>query len=211
MQVEIKKLPKATVQLDVTVPAEKVNEVRELVITKLAETTEIKGFRKGNAPRDLVEKSLDQATLNGEIVNSLLEKYYVEALKQNKVAPISNPKVEVKAFSLEEDFVFTATVAIRPDVKMQDYKKALKQKAEEKSKEVAKQKEAALKEDKPLGQIHDHLHTNEIIEILTDSAEVEVPDMLIDDEIDKYMARFVDQIQALNMDMKDYLLSLIHI
>lgn len=205
MQVEIKKLPKSTLQLEVTIPATNVEEVRKLVLNKFSETMEVKGFRKGNAPIDLVEKSLDPAKFNGEVVNTLLEKYYVEALKENKIAPISNPKVEIKAFGEYKDFVFTATVAIRPDVKIGDYKKALKKKTEEKKAEIQKQKEAALKEGKSLENFHDHLHTDEIIDVLTESAELEIPEMLIEDEIDRYMARLVDQMQAINMQMEQYL------
>ncbi len=205
MQVKIEKLPKSTLQLEITVPAEKVEQAKKETIEELAKTTELKGFRKGNAPIDLVEKSLDPTKLNSEVINHLLEKYYVEALKENKVAPISHPKIELKAFGEYKDFVFVAKVAIRPDVKMGDYKKAIKKAAEEKKEDARKQKEAALKEGKPLEHVHDHLHTPEIIDLIADSAEMEVPEILVEEEIDRYMARLVDQIQALGMQMSEYL------
>ena len=85
-------------QLNISVPVDKVKETYNEVLGDFSKSVEIKGFRKGNAPIDLVEKSLDPAKVNGEVVNKLLEKYYIQALKENKINPLSNPKVEIKKF-----------------------------------------------------------------------------------------------------------------
>lgn len=205
MKVETKKLPKSTIQLDITVPAEKVKETYDEVLASVAESAEIKGFRKGKAPKEVVEKSLDPAKINGEVVNKLLEKYYVQALKENKINPISNPKVEIQNFNLEEDFEFTAKVAERPDVELGDYKKALKEKLEKRHEEIQKQKEEALKKGENLENAHDHLHTQEIIQTIVEKTEVEVPELLVEDEVNRMRARLVDQMQNLDMEMEDYL------
>ena len=207
MKVETKKLPKSTLQLNITVPVNKVKEAYDEFIELSVKSVEIKGFRKGNAPRDLVEKSLDPAKVNGEVVNKLLEKYYIQALKENKINPLSNPKVEIKKFGLEEDFEFVATVAVRPDVKIGDYKKVLKEKLDERKKESEKLKETALKKGDDIKNIHNHLHTNEIIKIIVDSAEIEVPELLIEDEVNRMRARLINQTETLNMTMEQYLLA----
>ncbi|MBD3366385.1 hypothetical protein GF360_03560 [candidate division WWE3 bacterium] len=205
MKAKVKKLPKSTLQLEISVPAEDVKKAYDTVLEKVAKSADIKGFRKGKAPKDMVEKNLDPSKLRGEVVNHLLEKYYIQALKENKINPISNPKVEIQKFDMEEDFEFTATVATRPEVKLGDYKKALKKKLEERHNEVKKQKEQALKEGKKMPEIHDHLHTQEIIRTITETAEVEVPDLLVEDEIDRMRARLVDQMQNIDMGLDDYL------
>jgi FKBP-type peptidyl-prolyl cis-trans isomerase (trigger factor) len=205
MKVEIKKLPKSTVQLQITVPAEKVKEAYQQSLENLAKTAEIKGFRKGNAPIDLVEESLDKGKIHGETINVLLEKYYVQALKENKINPVSNPKVEIQAFDIEKDFEFTATMAVRPDVKLGNYKKAIEKRAKDKKKEVQDQKQEALKKGESLDHVHDHLHSQEIIDLMVDEAEVEVPGMLVEEEVDRMMTRLVDQMQSLNMEMDQYL------
>jgi len=205
MKVETKKLPKSTLQLNISVPVDKVKETYNEVLVDFSKSVEIKGFRKGNAPKDLVEKSLDPAKVNGEVVNKLLEKYYIQALKENKINPLSNPKVEIKKFNLEEDFEFVASVAVRPEVKVGDYKDALKKKLEERKKEAGKLKEEALKKGEDMKQIHDHLHTNEIIKIIVDSAEIVVPELLVEDEVNRMRARLIDQMGTLNMTMEQYL------
>lgn len=207
MKVEVKNLPKSAVQLDISVPVEKVKETYDLVLAEATGSAEIKGFRKGKAPKEIVEKNLDPAKLHGEVVNKLLEKYYVQALKENKVNPISNPKVEIKQFELDKDFEFTAKVAVRPEVKVGDYRKELKKKLEERHKEVQKQKEEALKKGKSLEEkhLHDHLHSQEVIAAIVDAAEVEVPEMLIEDEVDRMKTRLVDQMQNIDMTLEKYL------
>ncbi len=205
MKVEVKNLPKSTVQLDITVPAEKVSEARDQALDEISKEMEIKGFRKGNAPKEVVEKSVDESKLHGEMVNILLEKYYVQALKEHKINPVSNPKVEIKAFDPEKDFSFTATVAVRPEVDLGDYKQAIKEKEEKIKEEAKKQKEESLKKGEPMENVHAHLHPRDIIEAIVDTAELEVPEMLVEDEVDRMMSRLVDQMQQLNMQMEQYL------
>jgi len=205
MKVEVKKLPKSTVQLNVSVPASKVKETYDEVLAATAKSIEIKGFRKGKAPKDLVEKNLDPAKIKGEVVNKLLEKYYIQALKENKINPLSNPKVKIEKFNLEEDFEFVATVAVRPEVKIGDYKKDLKKKLDERKKEVLKLKEEALKKGEDMKNIHDHLHTDEIIKTIVEGTEVEVPELLVEDEVNRMRARLIDQMGTLNMTMEQYL------
>ena len=205
MQVITKKLPKSTLQLNISVPADKVGEVYNEVLVALAGSSEMKGFRKGKAPKELVEKSLDPAKINGEVVNKLLEKYYIQALKEQKINPIANPRIEIQKFELEESFEFTAKIAIKPEIKLGDYKKALKTKATKKKEDAKKKKEEALKEGKDLKDVHNHLHTKEILDTIVEETEVEVPDLLVEDEVNRMSARLIDQIQSLNMEMEQYL------
>ncbi len=201
----MKKPAKSTVELKITIPADVVAQTRQQVLEDFAKTTEIKGFRKGNAPLELVEKAIDAGKINGEVVNRLLQKYYVQALKEKEIHPVANPKVEILKFGTDEDFEFKATIAVRPEVKLGDYKKALKKKLKAKKEEAKKAKEEALKEGKPLEHVHDHLHAEEIIETIAESAKMELPEMLIESEVDRYMARLVDQMRAINMDITQYL------
>ncbi len=201
----MKKPAKSMVELKITIPADVVAQTRHEVLVDFAKTTGVKGFRKGNAPLELVEKALDAGKINGEVVNRLLQKYYVQALKEKDIHPVANPKVDILKFGNGAEFEFRATIAVKPDVKLGDYKKALKKKLKAKKDEVQKAKEQALKEGKPLDKVHDHLHAEEIIETIAESAKMELPEMLVDSEVDRYMARLVDQMRAINMDITQYL------
>ncbi len=177
------------------------------VLDTAVKDTEIQGFRKGHAPKEKVEEKLGVDKLYGNVINELLQTYYTQALKENHITPMSNPKVEIEEFSLEKDFEFTATVAIKPDITIKDYKKELKKYLEEKNVQVRKTNEEKLKKGEKIesGTDHAHLHTNEIIDILLKNADMEVPDILIEEETNRLIARLVDQVLAAGMKMEDYL------
>jgi len=177
------------------------------VLDTAVKDTEIQGFRKGHAPKEKVEEKLGVDKLYGNVINELLQTYYTQALKENHITPMSNPKVEIEEFSLEKDFEFTATVAIKPDITIKDYKKELKKYLEEKNVQVRKANEEKLKKGEKIesGTDHAHLHTNEIIDILLKNADMEVPDILIEEETNRLIARLVDQVLAAGMKMEDYL------
>jgi ankyrin repeat protein len=127
MEVKVEKQPKATIKLTVTVPAEQVKTTYNHIFDELVKNSELPGFRKGMAPKEMVKEKTDVSKLYGDVVNELLEKYYPQAIKENLISPVSNPKVEIKEFDLEKDFQFIATVAVRPEVKIGDYKTKLKE------------------------------------------------------------------------------------
>ncbi len=205
MQTKLNKLPKATIELEVTVPVSDVKNLYEEVIKEKISTTELKGFRKGTAPRNLVEESLDTSELYGEIINKLLQKYYPQAIKENHIEVIANPKVEVKEFALDKDFVFTATVATRPEVKVGDFRKGIKEQYE-KQKETAKAQNAEkLKAGEKIESDHIHLNPNTVVEEIIKVTQVEVPDLLIDEEADRITSRLVDQAQAVGISLDQYL------
>ena len=192
MKVNIQKKPKSTLEISITVPADKVASVYSEVIKNVVTKTELPGFRKGQAPQNLVEEKTNVSELYGEVVNKLLEKYYPQALKENKVSPISNPKVEIKEFDPKKDFEFVATVATKPKIDVPEYKKALKNLSEQKKKDA--------KDDTP-----SQLTAQEVIAKLTEIAKVDIADILVDEETDRMMVRLMNQIQSLGMNIDEYL------
>ena len=155
-----------------------------------------------------------------------MQTYYPQALKENHLSPVSNPKVEVKEFNLEKELEFSATFAVRPEVKIKDYKKALKkyydekkenalkaEKEEEKNKKDTKNEKASeekpkeneKEEPKDEHEKHVHLGANEIIEILLKESEVEIADILIEEETDRVLSRLMDQLKTINLTLEKYL------
>ena len=129
MKTQIEKLPKSTIKMTVTIENDKVKEFYEKEVEKAIENTEIQGFRKGTAPKEMVIEKVGNSKLYGDAINNLLQNFYPQALKENKLLPVSNPKVEIKEFDVEKDLEFTAEFAIKPDVKIGDYRKALDRKS----------------------------------------------------------------------------------
>ena len=205
MKVEVEKLPKSQLKLKVTIENKKVKETYQKVLDTAVKDTEIDGFRKGQAPKEKVEKKMGVDKLYGNVINELLQTHYPQVLKENHILPMSNPKVEIEEFSLEKDFEFTAIVAIRPEVKFKDYKKELKKYYEDKNKQVRKANEEKLKAGEKIEIDHAHLHTNEVIDVLVKNADLEVADILVEEETNRLVARLVDQVMAAGMNMEAYL------
>lgn len=205
MNVKVEKQPKATIKLIITVPTAQVRETYDEVLANAVKKTDIPGFRKGMAPKEVVREKLDASKLYSEVVNELLQKYYAQALKENHIAPVSNPRVEVNEFDLDKDFVFTATVAIRPDVKVGDYRKRIKEKQEHHEKESREENARKLAAGEKIEEAEVHLHPNEVIDTILETAQVDISDMLIDDEVERMMARLVDQAGTIGLSLEQYL------
>jgi FKBP-type peptidyl-prolyl cis-trans isomerase (trigger factor) len=207
MQSKIEKLPKSTLKITVTVESSKVKEAYEKVLDKAVLETEIEGFRKGSAPKDMVKNKVGTSNLYGDAVDELLQKFYPQALKENLISPVSNPKVEIKEFDLEKDLEFVATVAVRPDIKIGEYKNEMKKRYEEKMSLHKKENEEKLKKGEKLDDSHVHMGSNDVIEALLKNSEVEIADILLDEETDRLMSRLVDQMQTVGLSMESYLKS----
>lgn len=223
MKTNIEKLPKSTIKLTITIENDKVKEAHDKTLTQAVQNTEIEGFRKGTAPKEMVKDKIGVSTLYGDALNDLLQTYYPQALKENHISPVSNPKVEVKEFNLEKDLEFSATFAVRPEVKMKDYKKALKAYYEEKKEKAEKEdkernenkkdttktdekpKEDKKEEKKNEHEKHVHLGANEIIEVLLKESEVEIADILKEEETDRMLARLMDQLKSISLPVEKYL------
>jgi trigger factor len=86
---------------------------------QLAKKVNIPGFRKGKAPRDVVERNLGKARLVDEAVEHLLPQAYEQALKEYEIEPFAQPKIEI---TRSDPLIFTAVVPLRPTVELGNYK-----------------------------------------------------------------------------------------
>lgn len=207
MQVIIETQPKSVIKVTVTVPSEKVAEEENTILNKIAKDIEVKGFRKGNAPVNLVKEKLNPDKLYSETINSLLQKYYTEALKEKNILPICNPTVEIKEFKPNTDFIFTATVATKPEVKLGDYRKAIKQLHEKQKTESKKLNEEKLKKGEKLEEVTTKLSANDIIKGLVEVLEMELADMVIEEESNRLLGQLIQQAQTVGFSMEQYLKS----
>ena len=79
----------------------------------------------------MVEEKIGPSNLYGDVINLLLQSTYVQAISEQRVNPMSNPRIEIKEFDLEKDFVYTAEIAVQPEVKVGEIKKDLQKRLEE--------------------------------------------------------------------------------
>lgn len=209
MQVKVTKKPKSVLEINVVVPNTKVKEAYDELFNNLVANADIKGFRKGQAPKDIVEKNTDVSKLYGEVINKLLQTYYPQALKENHIQPIANPQVEVKEFDMGKDFEFIASVPTKPEIKIGDYKKETKKLFGEKNKLLKKENAEKLKKGEklePAGEHgHVHLSPDDVINGILAVTEIEIADLIIEDEAERMMSRLVNQAQSIGLSLDQYL------
>jgi trigger factor len=103
--------------LNVTVPADLVQEEREQVASKLAKRIKLPGFRSGRIPASVVEKRFGPA-LHQEMLNRVIEQAYREALRVESLRPISEGEVEKVEYEPEQDLSFSISFDVQPVIEL---------------------------------------------------------------------------------------------
>ncbi|MBU0727134.1 trigger factor [Patescibacteria group bacterium] len=125
MKAEIKKLPQSQVEITITVAYDDYKKAEKSAIEEISKEIKIDGFRSGNIPEDIVRKQVDEKTIAAVTLEKVIPVTYTKAVKDNDVQVIAQPKVDIKKPVKKEgdEMVYTATVAVMPEVKVGDYKK----------------------------------------------------------------------------------------
>lgn len=121
MKATAERIEKNTVVMEVEVDAERFEKAVHQAYKKLVKQVNIPGFRRGKAPRRIIENYLGKKALYNEAVEMVIPDAYVEALKQTGVEPISQPKVELVQVEEGEPVKFKATVKVKPEVNLGQY------------------------------------------------------------------------------------------
>jgi FKBP-type peptidyl-prolyl cis-trans isomerase (trigger factor) len=205
MNIKVEKLPNSELKIVATIENSKVAASYENIVEKIVNESDIKGFRKGKAPKDVVMEKVDISKVHGEVISDLLKTYYPQILKEKSIFPYSNPKLDVKEFELDKDFVFEAIVATKPEVKVGDYKKIIKKLIEEKKKTLKKENEEKIKEGQEITQNEAELTAEEIVNAISAESKVDLSELMINEETDRLLERFINQIRQLNLNVDSLL------
>ncbi|MCX7694141.1 MAG: trigger factor [Caloramator sp.] len=122
MNTKVERLENNKVKLEITVSSEKFNEAVEKSYRKNASKFNIPGFRKGKAPKAVIEKYYGEGVFYEDAINYILDETYPAAIKENNIEPVDRPEIDVIKIGKGEDFVYTAEVVVKPEVKLGDYK-----------------------------------------------------------------------------------------
>ncbi|MHB8928170.1 MAG: trigger factor [Bacillota bacterium] len=144
MKVALEKLDKNRVKLDVTVDEWVVAKAYDRAYRAVATRVNIPGFRRGKAPRNLVELRVGREYLKEEALDRILQESYPAAIDEAKIDPIDRPEVDVVEFEEGKPLHFTASVEVKPEVALGQYKglDIRLEKPDIKEEEVAKELEA---------------------------------------------------------------------
>lgn len=122
MPVTLERLGSHRVALEVTVPREDVEAGLERAYRRLVRRVTIPGFRRGRAPRAIFERYVGRAALWDEALDDLVREAYEKAVREAGLAPIDQPRLEVRPIPEDETLSFRAEVEVKPEVALGDYR-----------------------------------------------------------------------------------------
>ena len=122
MSLAVEKLDGSMAKLTITVPAEEFTKAITSAYNKQKSKFSVPGFRKGKVPQAFIEKMYGAAIFYEDASNQLINEYYPKELENCEEEITSNPEIDVTQIEKGKDFIFTATVAVKPEIKIGDYK-----------------------------------------------------------------------------------------
>ena len=201
----IKKQPKSTVEILVTLPWVDVQAAYKTSFATLHAQFEMVGFRKGKVPQELAEKNIDKDKVYSHLIREIMPKIYEEIVQKEQLHPILSPQIDLVKAKENEDWELKITIAEKPDVKLKEYKKKVQEakkglKADDiwvpGKEEKQDPKDADKKKEKVL---------NVSLEAVLAEAECELPPLLIEEELDRRLTQMVDDVQKIGLTMDKYL------
>lgn len=122
MSVQVEKLEKSMAKLTIEVSAEEFNAAIDKAYKKNRNRIAMPGFRKGKAPRAMIEKMYGAGIFYEDAANIIIPDAYENAAKESELEIVSQPEIAVEQIEKDKTFIFTATVATKPEVTLGDYK-----------------------------------------------------------------------------------------
>jgi len=206
-----KVLPKHTKEFLVEIDWEIINVKQEESFAELMALVTAPGFRKGKAPKDVASQFINPEKVYERVVRKILPEMYKELIDKENLKPVVTPSVELTEAKANMPWKLTVQVAEIPEVKLKDYKpqiSALHKKAiDDKSKATdvtdSSSNDKPTKDPKaktlaPLSQVFTTLLAN---------AEVDIPDLLIAEEVNRRLSQLVEDVRKVGMTVDQYLSS----
>ena len=118
MSLQVEKLENNMAKLTIEVPADDLEKALQSAYMKQKNKIAMPGFRKGKAPRAMIEKMYGTGVFYEDAANELIPEAYETAAKESELEIVAQPEIEVTQMEKRTYFIFTATVSIKPEVKI---------------------------------------------------------------------------------------------
>ena len=122
MSLQVEKLEKNMAKLTIEVSAQELEAAIQSAYQKNKSRISVPGFRKGKVPRQMIEKMYGKEIFYEDAANALIPGAYDKAMEECEESIVSSPKIEVVQIEAGKPFIFTAEVALKPEVKLGKYK-----------------------------------------------------------------------------------------
>jgi len=167
----------------------------------IAQEVELKGFRKGKAPLNIVEEKVGKTKIYEETASRALGPAYAEEVQKKGYKPIVEPQVHPKSLEENKDWVFEIETAEMPKVTLDNYQEAVR---------GAKAKDAIWtpgKDEKKAEEQSEESKLKVIFQALLETSTVQIPELLVRAEVHRALSRLVSQLDRLHIPLDDYLKS----
>jgi len=122
MSLQVEKLEKNMAKMTIELPAEEVEKALQEAYIKERKSISLPGFRKGKVPRQMIEKMFGPEIFYEEAVNLMIGKAYPKAYDESEIEIVSQPEIDIVQMEKGKPFIFTAEVAVKPEVTLGEYK-----------------------------------------------------------------------------------------
>jgi len=200
----VKNLDNGNIELTITIPWTSVTETYNTVVEDIVKEAELPGFRKGKAPRNTVEESLDKNKTYEEVLKRLIPDSYAQSVSEHTLKPIISPSITLTKAKEDEDWIVTALTCEKPTVTVGDYRKAIMDLKNEKQHKIwvpgqEQKPEEEKKDQKP--------NVDELLDVIFKTTTVHLPAILVEQEVTRMLSNFLDQTKKLGLTIEQYLSS----
>ena len=123
MEVKINRLASSQVELEIELPSKEFDKFIEKATLNLGRDLEVEGFRKGKAPKQVIEEKVGKNRILAEAAELAVKENYRKAVLENKIEAVSPPRVEILKLAQGNPLLFRAKFSVLPEVNLPDYKK----------------------------------------------------------------------------------------
>jgi len=190
MKLNLLKTEKSTATVECLIPVSEVTSEIDHTLEHLAVNMTVKGFRKGKAPKAMVKKELKEGILEQETIEHVLNHAISDAIRKFNLKLIGNPSLLKNDTPKDKDWTFTVAIPLYPEIDLKNYQERIKS---------ALEKDSPKDEDAKIKIIFDQL---------VDGSVCEIPQSLIDEEVNRSLGRLIAQSETLNLSIADYLKSI---
>jgi len=210
MTTALNKLPASAFELTITLPWSAVKKIYDEVFEELLAQIEIEGFRKGKAPRELVEKQVDKNKVYSEVINRIVPESYRKALEEHNLHPVISPQIKITQAEEEKDWQLIVSSAEKPEIKLGDYQKEI---GEINAKNKIWTPDKGLDQTKDAGsetkdkKEEESKKISQIIEKLLAVSQVDLPAIITDSETNRLLTALLEDVRSAGLTYDQYLQS----
>lgn len=204
-RIKVNCLPDNTIEIEVVIDQAKIKEEYDRVLSDLQKKTEIKGFRKGKAPKEKVEKVVGQNEIYQQVINNILPQAYQKAVEDQQLKPIISPRAELVSAQEGKDWQVKFTTCELPEIDLNNYQEEI---GKITAKEAIWTPEKGQPETKENEDLQKTKKFQTVIDTLAKTVKVVLPKILIDNEVNQKLANLIDKTEKMGLSIDQYLASL---